>query len=394
MTPPDRAEAVHRLGSTLRVDDRTVLVLGQELDVASNQPDVANVVLHRVDDTLFMVDTGVTAEFREALKSAVDLVGPWSRLVVLITHGHPDHVGNNDLVDELAEERGIQAELVVPAADVAQMRDPQSYWKTSFDRLAGLAPLPAAPGLVALKITSLFQPYRPFSRHTRTYEQTAPEAITIGGRRFTGWSWADGAVSVLRSQGHCAGHVVVYLRDNQLLHLGDEVNGPCPVMHDADQQRLTDIQTAALDLIDGGVVTHLTDGHTFAVQDAATASARLRELLHQGLVLQGAAAGLVDGQPTVRGDAFTAGLTQRYSDLAVQGANPSPVFLAMMAASQLRRLGYTRSGLSDGWHAPHLTVDATPARTVTRTVTGAAATLPWILRGHRKEPGPHADSAS
>ena len=114
--------------------------------------------------------------------------------------------------------------------------------RPALDRLAGLAPLPAAPGLAALKIMSLFQPFRPFSQHTRTYEQSTPEAITIGTRRFVGWSYAGGAVAVLRSQGHCAGHVIVYLRDNKLLHMGDEVNGPCPVMHDADQHKLSEVQ--------------------------------------------------------------------------------------------------------------------------------------------------------
>lgn len=224
----------HAVGEVVSIDDRTVLVLGQELDVAANQPDIANVLLHRVDRTLFMIDTGVTAGFRRALTAAVNRVGPWDHLVVLITHGHPDHVGNNDLADELARERGIDAQVLVPAGDVAQLRDPQAYWKTSLDRLPGLAPLPVAPGLAALKISSLFQPYRPFSEHTRTYEQTPPQAITIGPRRFVGWTFADGAVAVIPSQGHSTGHVVVYLRDAHLLHMGDEMNGPCPIGHDAD----------------------------------------------------------------------------------------------------------------------------------------------------------------
>ena len=125
------------------------------------------------------------------MKNAVDLVGRWDRLVMLITHGHPDHVGNNDLADELAHERGIPAEVLVPAADLHQMRVPQAYWKREFDRLPGLAQLPVAPGLAAVKINSLFEPYHPFSDHTHTHEQTAPEAIIIGCRRFVGWTFAD-----------------------------------------------------------------------------------------------------------------------------------------------------------------------------------------------------------
>ncbi|WP_347353307.1 hypothetical protein, partial [Intrasporangium sp.] len=48
------------LGEIVRIDDRSVPVLGQEPDVAKSQPDIANALLHRVDDTLFVVDTGVT----------------------------------------------------------------------------------------------------------------------------------------------------------------------------------------------------------------------------------------------------------------------------------------------------------------------------------------------
>src|SRR6478609_4265165 len=55
------------LGELIEIDDRTVLVLGQELDVSHDQPDAANALVHRVGDTLVIVDTGVTTAFRTAL---------------------------------------------------------------------------------------------------------------------------------------------------------------------------------------------------------------------------------------------------------------------------------------------------------------------------------------
>lgn len=386
MPSPTHPEVHPRLGSVLRIDERTVLLTGQELDVAAGQPDVANVLLHRVGDTLYMIDTGVTTRFRQALVDALDLVGPWNRLTVLITDGHPDHVGNNDLVDELADQRGIEAELVVPAADVAQMRDPQAYWRSSFNRLAGLAALPAAPSLAAIKIASLFQPYHPFGRRTRTYEQTAPQAIILGRARFVGWSFSDGAVSVLPSQGHCAGHVVVYLRDSKLLHLGDEANGPCAVMHDADQVKLTAIQTATRQLIDDGEVELLVDGHSFEVQDADTALTRVDRLLEQNLVLQSAAAALVAGASVVDGSDFARGFTQSYRDRGVAGANVNAVFLGMMAASQLQRMGFTRGELSTQWRAPTFAPAASTTRTAARVVTGIAASAGWRARGLQRAP--------
>ena len=55
------------LGELIEIDDRNVLVLGQELDFEHDQPDVANALVHRVGDTLVLVDTGVTTKFRAAL---------------------------------------------------------------------------------------------------------------------------------------------------------------------------------------------------------------------------------------------------------------------------------------------------------------------------------------
>jgi hypothetical protein len=89
---------------------------------------------------------------------------------------------------------------------------------------------------------SLFQPLRPFASVTRTHGERPLEPIRTGSARFTGWTFADGAVRVLRSQGQCAGHVIVHLRHSAILHLSDEANGPCGAMADADQLK---IQTAS-----------------------------------------------------------------------------------------------------------------------------------------------------
>ncbi|GAA3639101.1 hypothetical protein [Microlunatus ginsengisoli] len=74
---PTASALDHAVGDVVSIDDRTVLMLGQDLDVAANRPDIANVLLHRFNRTLFMIDTGATVGFRRALKSAVDLLGPW-----------------------------------------------------------------------------------------------------------------------------------------------------------------------------------------------------------------------------------------------------------------------------------------------------------------------------
>ncbi|MEU2389509.1 MBL fold metallo-hydrolase [Streptomyces sp. NPDC007369] len=350
------------LGDLIEIDDRTVLVLGQELDLGHDRPDVANALVHRVGDTLVMVDTGVTAAFRAALREAADRVGPWSRALVLTTHGHPDHVGNNDLADDL----DVPVEHYVPAPDLDQMLDPASYWVRSFERIAGLAPLPAPPAATAGKVVSLFQPMRPFGATTRTYEERPLERIRIGSLRFTGWTFADGAVRVLRSQGHCAGHVIVYLGDCGVLHLSDEGNGACGAMVDADQLKIQTVLGAVSRLFEEGEAVVLTDGHTFSVRRGAEVVSYLDGLLEQATALQTAALNLAGEIRRIRPSTFATRYAEAIADLHVGGANPNALFTAMTAVNVLRELGLRpESDAADApWSRPALDNPA-PAATGT-----------------------------
>ncbi|WP_326593222.1 hypothetical protein [Streptomyces sp. NBC_01294] len=271
------------LGDLIAIDDQTVLVRGQELDVEHDQPDVANALVHRVGDTLVLVDTGVTAAFRAAVREAAGRVGPWSRALVLTTHG-------------------------------------------------------------------------------RTYEERPLERIRIGSPRFTGWTFADGAVRVLRSQGHCAGHVIVHLSDCGILHLSDEGNGPCGAMAGADQLKIQTVLGAVALLFEEGGAALLTDGHTFAVRRGAEVVSYLDGLLDQATALQEAALTLTGESGQVRPGAFTTRYAQAFAGLGSGGANPNTMFTAMMAVNQLRELGLRpeSGGVDAPWSRPVLRNPAPP----------------------------------
>jgi len=360
------------LGDVIQIDDRTVLVTGQELDIEANQPDVSNVLLHRVGSTLVMVDTGVTAQFRAALLRAVDLVGPWTELLLLTTHGHVDHIGNNDLADELHAARGVRVQHFVPARDLAQMLDPHTYWERSFERLDGVVGLPAQPALVATKVTSLFTPLHPFGATTRTYEELPLEQLVVGGVPVLGWTFADGAVRVLRSQGHCAGHVVVHLRDNGVLHLGDEVNGPCGIMRDADQLKIQTTFATTVAMIDAGEVSWVTDGHEPEVLKAVDARTRMEGMLAQVVALQSSALGILGDDRSVHPRAFVEAYAQDVAALGVGGANPNAHFTGFMALNALREVGLRPTGST--WSRRTLTTPAIPGRAA---IVGALPGLVW-----------------
>lgn len=379
-TAPANPSPASALGQLQQIDDRTVLVKGQELNIEAKQPDVANALVHRAGDTIVIVDTGVTAPFRDALRAAVNQFGDAQRLLLLTTHGHTDHVGNNDVVDDIAAERGMVAEHFVPARDVGQMLDPLDYWTRTFGSIVDLTPLPAPADLTAAFVVSLFQPLRPFGATTRTYEELPMQRLELGALPVNGWSFADGAVSVVRSQGHCAGHVMVYLRDSRLLHLGDEDNGPCGSMADADQLKVQTAFALAVSLIDSGHVETITDGHS-SVRRTTEARAFLDDLLEQAVALQTLALPSRSGTD-VDGKEFLAQLTASLEQHSADHSAPNPVFTAMIAVNELTEAGLVRRQRGETWERPTL-INPAPVTAKPHglaVIPAAAEMLRWKLR--------------
>lgn len=163
------------------------MIVGQALDMAAHQPDVGNVIVHRAGDLLVLVDSGVTTAFRDAIRSAADDLAPWSKILLLTTHGHPDHVGNNDLVNDLGD--GLDRSNVqhfVSAHDASQYRDDGlPYWITSLERVSGLVPGFEDPADAARRLLAMYRPYVPVTDVTRTYEELPLEHLVIGSQHVS-----------------------------------------------------------------------------------------------------------------------------------------------------------------------------------------------------------------
>ncbi|MEN0139977.1 MAG: MBL fold metallo-hydrolase, partial [Rhodococcus sp. (in: high G+C Gram-positive bacteria)] len=326
-------------------------------DMAAQQPDVGNVIVHRAGNLLVIVDSGVTTAFRDAIRSAAEDLAPWSKILLLTTHGHPDHVANNDLITDLgAELDRSDLHHYVSAHDASQYRDRGlPYWITSLGRVSGLVPGFDDPADAARRLLAMYQPYVPVTDITRTYEELPLEHLVIGSQHVSGWSFGDGAVQVIRTHGHCAGQVVVHLPEARLLHLSDEPNGPCGAMHDANQMNIFAAAALALTSVETGAVDVVTEGHAFEVFDRPAAAARLSTLLDQASALDGAAQALLtDGIDDL--PAFVDAFIARSQALGVSGANPNPMFNTMMTIAKLRELGLVSKGegAHQTWSRPGL----------------------------------------
>jgi len=206
----------------------------------------------------------------------------------LNSHGHADHVGNNDLI-HLVDAKEKYHYLSEPGLSLL---DAPSYFATQFSRLSEYYDpvtgfqahrlrwralgvlrdlLTAAIGprrsleLVFTLYLRKFRPLRPSRETIQTFESLPTRGLTVGGEQWTGWAFGDDDVWVLEARGHSPDEVVFYVPEHELLHTADltlpffptfpSSNGP------VTRAMLTRCQNAA----SAGAVRLLTDGHHHVV---------------------------------------------------------------------------------------------------------------------------------
>lgn len=337
-----RATAAETLayGDVVEVTPGVQMVVGRPLDFEKGEVDVANALLYNSDGTLVVIDTGGTAGFVEYLDTAAARLAPYEAVLLISTHGHADHVGNNAWVETL----GVPATHFISAHDLYGMRDQVGYFADGF---AVAAPFlgEAAPGRqFAQQIVDLFGGIESETAALTVLESLPLEAITIGGTSWDGWRLLDGAVLVLRTSGHTAGQVVVYLPGPKVLHLSDETTGYYQVFPDADPAANLLTLQRATKAIENGAVDFMTDGHTFAVHSGDEAIAYLTSLVDAALAYDAAVSRLLNGAPAegIAVPALVAGLADAPELANVPGgANDIPVFSFMQIVNKLRELGIT-----------------------------------------------------
>jgi glyoxylase-like metal-dependent hydrolase (beta-lactamase superfamily II) len=255
-------------GDVVAAAPNVQMVVGREIDLKKNEIDIASALLYKSDTTLVVIDTGGTSGFVQYLDTAARQLMPFDEVVLISTHGHADHVGNNAWIDTL----DVPATHYISSRDLGLMRDQVDYFETFLG--SGFAQA----------IVDMFGGLDTETENLRVLESLPLETFTIGGTAWDGWSLLDGDVLVLRTSGHTAGHVVVFLRTPKLMHLGDESTSFYQAFSDGTAAgpafNLLTLQRAA-NAVESGSVEAITDGHSFAV--------------HHGDEAVGFLTGLIDG---------------------------------------------------------------------------------------------------
>jgi glyoxylase-like metal-dependent hydrolase (beta-lactamase superfamily II) len=114
------------LGDIVALADNLWLVLG---DMPA---DVPNVLVYRSGERVYLLDSGAGPTIRASILNVLHEVGPVESFILLNSHGHPDHVGNNDVI-RLAQAK--QRKHYVAQAGLASLALP----------VAGIPVLPDGP---------------------------------------------------------------------------------------------------------------------------------------------------------------------------------------------------------------------------------------------------------
>jgi glyoxylase-like metal-dependent hydrolase (beta-lactamase superfamily II) len=324
-------------GTIHTVADDLYLIEGHHPHTMWDDPDLPTIAVYRAGRRLYLLDTGAGPEQREAIRSLArryhDVV---DEVVLLNSHGHVDHAGNNDVLAEIAEgktrrhhisnaarpaldsetffgamyRRGLPyfdyaRGLSVPADQIATLlrtlgapndltADDVAELGT---RISALGLGPAISGfLPSIVVDILLQTYPPVFVSEETmvdYEEVAPAAgIRIGDTTWTGWTFGDDQrrpdVQVLQSGGHSAGGVVFYLPEHKFLMMADETTS-VPIWADSDPAKTIATARKALRMIDGGELDQLCAGHRpMLPAHGDEARAALHEVIGSGTQFAGA----------------------------------------------------------------------------------------------------------
>jgi glyoxylase-like metal-dependent hydrolase (beta-lactamase superfamily II) len=279
---------------------------------------VPNILAMHDDGTLYLLDSGLGAEQRQAILDLVgQLQGKFSRVVLLNSHGHADHTGNNDV---LAEVQAVE-KLHYISERSKQYFDPMGFFRDAYDEGAGyfdylrgldlsvegLWPLltraglnPAADkealvdigrrlekagltrvishywgDLMMRNIAETYPPLHPSIETMRWYETQPKTTFDYGDAQWTGWQL--GQVCVFEGHGHTADGVLFYLPQHKFLFFADETT-TIPIWKDTNTDNTARNLRNALAMVDVGAVESITAGH-FPLQVVTGADA-IRETLN------------------------------------------------------------------------------------------------------------------
>jgi len=347
--------------------DRAPLANNLWLVLGDLPRDIPNALVYRAGDRLYLMDSGAGPIIRTSILRLLHEVGPVQSFTLLNSHGHADHVGNNDLI-HLAQAR--ETHHYLSEAGLALL-DARSYFAAQFSRLSASYDLVTgfqahrllwrSAGMLRNLVTVLagerrtlelffslylrrFQPLRPSPETIQTYESLPRQPLVIGDVPWTGWALGENDVWVLEERGHTPDEVLFYLPEHQLLHTADLT------FPDSDGAVTQAMLSKCQAMASAGAVRLVTVGHHQQVyQDRQAVLAFLGTLITEQEHLQAVLREILEEHEGLTVGQVYAHVRRRHNDRVVRHLLSLefphlPMPLQQIIAVSLLQMGYEAKG--------------------------------------------------
>ena len=277
-TPSKQITGTPKFGDIVQLAHNLWLIVGD------GPKDCPNVVVYQAGDRMYVMDSGAGPIIRASIIKVIQEAGPLQTFTLLNSHGHADHVGNNDVINiAQAKERhhyfsnaGLRLLDPVPYFTDLFLRlsayyDPLAAYQTDRlkwqslklirDTIALFAGEKAAITAIWSIYIKNFEPFHPSQETMEFYESLPRQTITIGGVQWTGWILGANDVWILEERGHTSDEVLFYLPEHKLLFTADLTFPMFPTFPDTNGELTREMLQRCLDIASTGAVSLLINSH-------------------------------------------------------------------------------------------------------------------------------------
>lgn len=278
---PINSTTLNKFGDVIQLENNLWIICGD------GPGDIPNVVVYRANDRMYVLDSGAGPIMRASIVKVLEKASQLESFTLLNSHGHVDHVGNNDIIGVAqAKEKHHYISNAGPT-----LLYPISYFTNLFLTLSNYYDPLAAYRinrfrwwlLTLVRNTAMFfagerrgmsvgwflymkkfQPFHP-SRETMEFFETLPKQnLTIGEVQWTGWILGNNDVWVLEERGHTPDGVLFYIPEHKLLHTGDLTFPMFPTFPDTNGKVTREMLQRCHDMASAGAISLLTTGHSLS----------------------------------------------------------------------------------------------------------------------------------
>ena len=285
------------------ITERLWLIEGGLLAAHWGLPEAANAFLYQVENRLYLLDSGMGADMREAIEQQLMAIGPAGSFTLLNSSCDPNRTGNNDLVHNVlaAEKQHLTASPCPPAAaqnlsqrlyDLSRYIDPlhsldgaalfQFGMRCAREILAAFIGQKKALQFMVSLAARRWPPLHPSPETTLPLAPESIETLEIGGTAWQGWRLGPDDVWALQA----GTGLWFFLPGEKALLAGDWPDAFSPAWPEPISHPPTDLLETLAAMLKNGAVGILLNSHNPETQRDPLASQQAIEQIffrHQGL---------------------------------------------------------------------------------------------------------------